>query len=99
MPSRPADDRPAAPPWSAPDSLGLAVWQRLARPGIAAPGLARMAATDPAAIHARQQSFLDALTVRPDAAGATATVVARRGDDALVLRSAAAPAVGAARLR
>lgn len=91
MPSCPADDRAAAPPWSAPDSLGHAVWRRLARPGIAAPGLARMAAAaDPGALHARHQSFLDTLTVRPDTADATPTVVARRGDDAMVFRHDAA---------
>jgi len=84
--------RPAAdsPPWSAPDSIGHAAWNRLVPPGVVAVGGASVLGAQATSIHDRHMSFVDSLSVAPlDQEGATAV----RRDDTRVFRRAAARGV------
>ena len=84
--------RPTAdsPPWSAPDSIGHAAWNRLLQPGVAAPGSASVLGAQATSIHDRHMSFVDSLSVAPLDQEGTAGV---RRDDARVFRRAAARGV------
>lgn len=85
--------RTSPPPWSAPDSLGYTVWNRLIRPGVAPIGAGSMRNGTLTSIHDRHTSFLSALTVLPP--GQEPASAPRRPDDR-VFRSATAHPVAIA---
>src|ERR1700730_1155063 len=75
------------PPWSAPDSIGYAVWNRLTRYGVPPSGAGITVSGNTSAIHDRHMSFIGALTAQPP--GLAWTAPPRRVDDMRVFRRAA----------
>jgi hypothetical protein len=72
-------------PWSAPDSIGFSVWNRLTRHGISPDGAGIALTGNTSAIHDRHLSFLHSLTTQP-----TELASARRWlDDVRIFRRAA----------
>src|SRR5215469_10255882 len=84
-------------PWSAPDSLGYSVWNRLTRFGTSTSGAGLAISGNTSAIYDRHISFLGILTVQPP--GLASTPPRRRVDDLRVFRRATAPAAALFRQR
>ena len=82
---------PTSPPWSAPDSIGYAVWNRLTRHDVPPSGAGITVSGNTSAIYDRHISFIDTLTARPP--GLASTAPPRRADDMRVFRRAAVSAV------
>jgi hypothetical protein len=92
------DSTPAnSPPWSAPDSIGYAVWSRQTRYGLSPSGAGITVSGNTSAIYDRHMSFLGTLTAQPR--GLASTAPPRRIDDLRIFRYPAAPAVTVGRQR
>ena len=85
---------PNSPPWSAPDSIGYPVWNRLTRHGVPASGAGITVSGNTSAIHDRHMSFIGSLTAQPP--GLASTAPPRRVDDLRVFRHAAVTVVAIA---
>src|SRR6516225_158981 len=81
---------PSSPPWSAPDSIGYAVWNRLTQYGVPPSGAGITVSGNTSAIHDRHMSFIGALTAQPP--GLRSPAPPRRVDDIRVFRRAAVSA-------
>jgi hypothetical protein len=79
------------PPWSAPDSIGYALWNRLTRYRLSPSATGVTISQNPTAIHDRHMSFLGALTAQPP--GLASAAPRWRVDDMRIFRHASAPAV------
>ena len=81
---------PSSPPWSAADSIGYAVWNRLTQYGVPPSGAGITVSGNTSAIHDRHMSFIGTLTAQPP--GLASTAPSRRVDDVRVFRRAAVSA-------
>ena len=80
-----------SPPWSATDSLGYSVWNRLIRPGVSPSAPAITVSESTSAIHDRHVSFLGALTTQP--LGQTSAGAQRWVGDPRIFRRTSGPVV------
>jgi hypothetical protein len=81
---------PNLPPWSAPDSIGYAVWNRLTQYSAPPREAGITVSGNTSAIHERHISFIGTLTAQPP--GLSSTAAPRRVDDMRVFRRAAVSA-------